>query len=162
MPHVARPAEHPVGERDDDQQDELFRVDEARARIDREERRDERRRAVRGQRPEHRRHFDALVVANEKPDPEQGRDREEDVGRGDRQLQRRREGEKRKARGALQRRRRQRRHRVEPDVVPRARRLRPHDARPIGGPYSARSAAAITAPGISCVRHRKSPGAQTR
>ena len=41
------PAEQPVGERDDDQEDQLLGVDQADARVDREDRRDERRDARR-------------------------------------------------------------------------------------------------------------------
>ena len=152
-----RPAKQPVGQRDDDEQDELLRIDQARPRIDRKEGRHERRSRVGDERPEHPRHLDALVIADEDAHPEQRGDRQQDVRRGDRELQRGRERQQREARGALERRRRQRRHGIEPAVVPRAGGLGPHRA-----PVSARSAAAITAPGISCVRQRKSPGAHVR
>ena len=48
--------------------------------IDREERRDQRRRGVGGQRPEHPRHFDALVVADDQREPEDGGQRQQDAG----------------------------------------------------------------------------------
>ena len=75
--------QQPVNDRDNDQQDELLGVDEADARIDGEDRRDERGGRVCRQRPEHPRHLDPLAVPHHQSDPEHGGNRQQDVGGGD-------------------------------------------------------------------------------
>ena len=64
-------------------------------RLDREERRDERRAGVGRERPEHPRHLDALAVDDDDRNPQERGEAEENPRGGDRELRRRREREQR-------------------------------------------------------------------
>ena len=75
-------------DRDDQEQHQLLRVDEAGPRIDRERRGHERDRGIGGQRPEETRRLEPLVPRQQQPEPADHGDRQEDLRRGDRELQR--------------------------------------------------------------------------
>ena len=99
-----RPRQQPVADRHDEEQQQLLAVEEADARIDREDRRDERRGRVAASGQNMRGTLDPLVVPR-RPAPARARssERQQDVRGGDRQLQRRHEAEQREARRALER-----------------------------------------------------------
>ena len=77
-----------IGERHDDEQHELLAVDQARARVGGEGRRHEREPRIREQRPEEPRDVDALAPHDDERQPARDGDREQDLRRRNRELQR--------------------------------------------------------------------------
>jgi hypothetical protein len=77
----------------DQQQDELLAVDNAHARVPGEGGRDQRPARVHHQRPEHRRHAGSLPVHQQEHGPRHEHERQQDIGRGDGELERGHEAE---------------------------------------------------------------------
>ena len=95
-------AEQSIGDRHDREEYELLAVFKADPRIDREHRRDERRAGVGGERPEHPRHFDPLVVDDHEGEPQHGRESEQDFRGRNRELRRGGKPQQRHIRRALE------------------------------------------------------------